>query len=67
MRVSLDQVKEAVDEARGLTDDQLRVKAKSGRSRSYFIMDRQRPLPMKAIVRLAYIRAEVVPVSWTGC
>lgn len=63
MRVSLDQVKEAVDEARGLTDDQLRVEAKSGRSRSYFIMDRQRPLPMKAIVRLAYIRANI---KWDG-
>lgn len=63
MRVSLNQVKEAVDEARGLTDDELRQTAKSGRSRSYFIMDRQRPLPMKAIVRLAYIRANI---KWDG-
>lgn len=63
MRVSLDQVQEAVEIARGLTDDELRVEAKSGRSRSYFIMDRQRPLPMKAIVRLAYIRAKI---KWDG-
>lgn len=63
MRVSLDQVKEAVEAARDLTDDELRQAAKSGRSRSYFIMDRQRALPMKAVVRLAYIHANI---KWDG-
>lgn len=63
MLVTHAQVQEAIEVARGLTDDELRMEAKSGRSRSYFIMDRSRALPMKAIVRLAYIRAKK---KWDG-
>lgn len=56
-------IAEALEEARGMTDGELRKSANAGTSSSYYIRDGDRMLPMKAVLRLAYIREGM---EWDG-
>jgi hypothetical protein len=57
MRVNHTAFAKALEEARGMTDGELRATTNAGSSSSYFIRDGERLLPLKAVLRLAYMRA----------
>ena len=57
MRVNHAAFAKALEEARGITDGELRATTNAGSSSSYYVRDDERLLPMKAVLRLAYMRA----------
>lgn len=57
MRVNHAAFAKALEEARSMTDGDLRAATNAGSSSSYYIRDGERLLPMKAVLRLAYMRA----------
>lgn len=46
-----------------MSSEELRNAARSGNSRSYFVRHLGRELPMKAVLRLAYLRSNIL---WNG-
>lgn len=57
MRVHYAIFAKALEEARGMTDEELRTTTNAGSSSSYYIRDGERLIPLKAVLRLAYMRA----------
>lgn len=57
MRVSHTDFAEALEKARSMTDGELRATTNAGSSSSYYVRDGERLLPMKAVLRLAYMHA----------
>lgn len=53
MRVNYAAFAKALEEARGMTDGELRAKTNAGSSSSYYVRVGERLLPMKAVLRLA--------------
>lgn len=63
MLIDHDQFHDALVAASSMSAEHLRGQTGSGRSRSYFVRANGRTFPMKAIMRLAYMRAGI---GWDG-
>ena len=63
MRVNHAVFAKALEEARGMTEGELRATTNAGTSSSYYVRDGERLLPLKAVLRPAYMRAGQ---TWDG-